>query len=96
MNRGTRIRTAIAIIAAINQALVTIGNVDFGNETSNLVYKWISLIFLVGAMASSHWWNNDFTPEASEGTGYTRMLKSDTDGLDYMVDGYLEDGDEDE
>ena len=35
MNRGTRIRTAIAIIALVNQALVTIGPIDFGNEVSN-------------------------------------------------------------
>ena len=96
MNAGTKIRTVIAIVAAINQALVTIGNVDFGNETSNLIYKWVSLIFLVGAMASSHWYNNDYTPEAAEGTGLTRMLKAEeasifTDGLEP-----LEDGDEDE
>ena len=96
MNFGTKIRTAIAIVALINQALVTIGPVGFGNEVSNQIYKWISFIFLVGAVASSHWYNNDFTPEACEGTGYTRMLKSGDDGMDIEVDGYLEDGDEDE
>ncbi len=96
MNFGTKIRTAIAIVALINQALVTIGPVDFGNEVSNQIYKWISFLFLVGAVASSHWYNNDFTPEACEGTGYTRMLKSGDDGMDIEVDGYLEDGDEDE
>lgn len=96
MNKGTRIRAAIALIALVNQALVTIGTVDFGNEISNQIYKWISLLFLVGAMVTSHWYNNDYTPEAAEGTGYTRMLKSGEADLDIVVDDYLEDGDEDE
>lgn len=96
MNSGTIIRTILAIVALVNQALVTIGPVDFGNEISNQIYKWLSLAFLVGAMISSHWYNNDFTPEACEGTGYTRMLKSGAADLDIVVDDYLEDGDEDE
>lgn len=96
MNTGTRVRTIIAIVALVNQALVTIGPVDFGNEISNQIYKWLSLAFLVGAMISSHWYNNDFTPEACEGTGLTRMLKSGAADLDIVVDDYLEDGDEDE
>lgn len=96
MNKGTRIRAAIAIIALVNQALVTIGTVDFGNEISNQIYKWISLLFLVGAMVTSHWYNNDYTPEACEGTGLTRALKADEDGLDMVVEDYIEDGDDDE
>lgn len=96
MNKGTRIRAAIALIALVNQALVTIGTVDFGNEISNQIYKWISLLFLVGAMVTSHWYNNDYTAEGAEGTGLTRMLKSGEADLDIVVDDYLEDGDEDE
>lgn len=96
MNKGTRIRAAIALIALVNQALVTIGTVDFGNEISNQIYKWISLLFLVGAMVTSHWYNNDYTPEACEGTGYTRSLKAGGDGLDIVVDEYIEDGEDDE
>ena len=76
MNFGTRLRTVIAIIAVINQALVTIGPVDFGNEVSNQIYKWVSLIFLVLAVASSHWYNNDFTPIAAEKTGEMRAEKA--------------------
>lgn len=96
MNTGTRVRTIIAIVALVNQALVTIGPVDFGNEISNQIYKWLSLAFLVGAMISSHWYNNDFTPEACEGTGLTRQLKQGDDGLDIVVEDYIEDGDGDE
>lgn len=96
MNTGTRVRTIIAIVALVNQALVTIGPVDFGNEISNQIYKWLSLAFLVGAMISSHWYNNDFTPEACEGTGLTRQLKAGEDGLDIVVEDYIEDGDENE
>lgn len=100
MNFGTRVRTAVAIAAVINQALVTIGPIDFGNEVSNQIYKWISLIFLVIAVGSSHWYNNDFTPIAAEKTGEMRAekakMKGEPDGLDIVVDEFIEDGDEDE
>ena len=97
MNKGTRIRAAIALIALINQALVTIGTVDFGNEISNQIYKWISLLFLVGAMVTSHWYNNDYTPIASEYTGAMRQAKTgDEAGVDVSGLDYLEDGDDDE
>ena len=99
MNNGTRIRTAIAVIALINQALVTIGPVDFGNEVSNQIYKWISLVFLAGALASSHWYNNDFTPIAAEYTGAMRQAKAGTDFTGIPLEDIedlepIEDGDE--
>ena len=100
MNFGTKIRTVIAVVMLINQALVTIGTIDFGNEVSNQIYKWISFIFLVLAYIASHWYNNDFTPIAAEKTGEMRAekarLKGEADGLDIIVEDYLEDGDEDE
>lgn len=104
MNFGTRLRTVIAIIAVINQALVTIGPVDFGNEVSNQIYKWVSLIFLVLAVASSHWYNNDFTPIAAEKTGEMRAEKARLKGEEPAaipleeIEGLepLEDGDDDE
>ena len=100
MNKGTKIRTIIAVIALINQALVTIGEVDFGNELSNQIYKWISLLFLVGAMVTSHWYNNDFTPVAAEYTGAMRQKKAEAKGEEagVSIEGleYIEDGEEDE
>lgn len=96
MNFGTKIRTAIAIIACANGAFVALGVIDFGDEVSNLIYKWITVIAFVAAWVVSHWYNNDFTPEACEGTGLTRALKSGEDGMDTVVEDYIEDGDDDE
>lgn len=102
MNFGTKLRTAIALVMLVNQALITIGTIDFGNEISNQIYKWISFIFLVLAYVASHWYNNDFTPIAAEKTGEMRAekarLKGELDGLDVVIgeNDYLEDGDEDE
>ena len=96
MNFGTKVRTILALIMLVNEALIRIGTVDFGNETSNQIYRWVSFGFLVAAYVASHWYNNDFTPEACEGTGLTRRLKSGEADLDIVVDDYLEEGDEDE
>ena len=100
MNFGTKIRTIIAIIMLVNEALIRIGTVDFGNETSNQIYRWFSFVVLVAAYVASHWYNNDFTPIAAEKTGEMRAekarLNGEDDGLGFEVDEYLEDGDEDE
>lgn len=95
MNFGTKLRTAIALVMLINQALITIGTIDFGNEISNQIYKWISFIFLVLAYVASHWYNNDYTKEACIGTGLTRALKS-TEPEEEEEEFFLEDGDENE
>ncbi len=100
MNFGTKVRTILALIMLINEALIRIGTVDFGNETSNQIYRWVSFGFLVAAYVASHWYNNDFTPIAAEKTGEMRAekarLKGEADGLDIVVEDYIEDGDDDE
>lgn len=60
----------------------------------------IKLIVALLAITYTGWRNHDFTPEACEGTGYTRMMKAEAKGevIGVNVDGldYLEDGDADE
>lgn len=100
MNVGTKIRTILAVIMLINEALLRIGTVDFGNETSNLIYRWVSFGFLVAAYVASHWYNNDFTEIASKYTADMREAKErlraedEEDGEDF--DGEFLDGIEEE
>ena len=96
MNFGTKIRTILAVATCLNTALMATDVAQFHNETVNLVYRILSVVLNFVVVACVTWYNNDYTPEACEGTGYTRMLKSDdaqvnVEGLDY-----IEDGDEDE
>lgn len=60
----------------------------------------IKLIVALLAITYTGWKNHDFTSEACEGTGYTRMMKAEAKGevIGVNVDGldYLEDGDADE
>ena len=100
MNLGTKLRTALFVITILNQANVSLGVWEFGNETVNLVYKIFSYILTLIAGAAALWFNNDFTPVAAEYTGAMRAekasLKGEDDGLGVIVDDYLEDGEEDE
>lgn len=96
MNFGTKIRTILAVATCLNTALMATDVAQFHNETVNLIYKILSVVLNFVVVACVTWYNNDYTPEACEGTGYTRMLKANdaevnVDGLDY-----IEDGDEDE
>ena len=96
MNFGTKVRTILAIATCLNTALMATDVAQFHNETVNLIYRIVSVILNFIVVACVTWYNNDYTPEACEGTGYTRMLKSGDDGIGIEVEDYLEDGDDNE
>ena len=100
MNKGTRLRTFFLVITLLNQANVSLGGMEFGNETVNLVYKVISYLLTLGAAVAAFWYNNDFTEEACIGTAITRQLKAEQ-SEDYIGDRFftnpdLEEVEEDE
>ena len=96
MNTGTIIRTILAIATCLNTALMATDLAQFNNAKLDLAYRIASVILNFIIVACVTWFNNDYTPEACEGTGLTRMLKAEdevgvnVDGLEYM------DGGEDE
>ena len=96
MNFGTKIRTVLAVATCLNTALMATDVAQFHNPKLDLAYKIVSVILNFVIVACVTWFNNDYTPEAAEGTGLTRKLKEGADGLDIVVDEYIEDGDEDE
>ena len=96
MNNGTIIRTVLVIATCFNTALMATDVAQFHNPQLDLAYRIVSVILNFVIVACATWFNNDYTAEAAEGTGYTRMLKSGEADLDIVVDDYLEDGDEDE
>ena len=100
MNFGTKLRTACFIITILNQANVAMGIWEFGDEKINLIYKIFSYLLTLIAGAAALWFNNDFTPEAAQGTGLTRHLKAEArgedDGLGVVIDDYIEEGGKDE
>ena len=100
MNRGTKVRTVAFAIACVNQAIASVGAVDLGNDTANLIYNIISLACTIIAGSFALYYNNDFTAVAAEYTGAMRAekarLRGEDDGLGIEVEEYLEDGDEDE
>ena len=96
MNFGTKIRTILAIATCLNTALMATDFAQFHNASLDLAYRIISVVLNFIIVACVTWFNNDYTPEASLGTGLTRQLKNGEDGLDTVVEDYIEDGDEDE
>ena len=98
MNTGTIIRTILAIATCLNTALMATDLAQFNNPKLDLAYRIVSVILNFIIVACVTWFNNDYTPEACEGTGLTRMLKAEEDEIGVNVDGldYIEDGDDDE
>lgn len=96
MNRGTKIRTILVIATCLNTALLSTDFAQFHNPTVDMAYRIISVILNFIIVACATWFNNDFTPEACEGTGLTRQLKSGEDGMDIVIEDYIEDGDDNE
>ena len=100
MNKGTKLRTALAIAIALYTALLKTDVVEFGSDTVNLIYQICMKVVTFVVIFLITYYNNDYTAEGAEGTGYTRHLKALKEGeiIGVNVDGLepLEDGDEDE
>ena len=96
MNFGTKLRTALAVATCLNTAMLATDFAQFHNATVDMVYRIVSVILNFIIVACVTWFNNDYTAEAAEGTGLTRALKTLDDGMDIVVDDFIEDGDEDE
>lgn len=75
MTKATIARTITSVIVAINSCLVMFG-ADIGGVTEDVVYQVVSVVVMIVAWAVSFYKNNDFSEEACEGTGLTRLLKA--------------------
>ena len=93
MNNGTKIRTIAFAVACVNQAISSVGAVDLGNPTANMVYKIISLTCTIVAGSFALYYNNDFTAEGEVGTKITRQMKEmknlAIETVDEPTDSYL-------
>lgn len=83
MNLGTKIRTILAVATCLNTALMATDIAQFHNASLDLAYRIISVILNFVIVACVTWFNNDYTPEACEGTGLTRQMKAE------KKDGYI-------
>ena len=77
MNKGTIIRTILAIALVINSGAIATGVADFENPTVDLVYKILSFCATVVILFVNTYYNNDYTEEACIGTGITRQMKAE-------------------
>jgi SPP1 family holin len=81
MNKETKIRTVVAAIVSINEALMAFGITHFEGVTENTIYMVVSTIAMFITWGVSHYKNNDFSEEGCEGTGLTRLLKAQKKGV---------------
>lgn len=77
MNKGTIIRTILAIALVINSGAIASGVAEFENPTVNTVYKILSFCATAVILFVNTYYNNDYTEEACVGTGITRQMKAE-------------------
>lgn len=78
MNKGTIIRTVLVIASCLNTALMATDFAQFHNATVDMIYKIVSVVLNFVIVACATYFNNDYTEEASYGTGVTRQLKAES------------------
>lgn len=78
MDAGTRTRTVTALVTAILDFLSAFHIIHFDDAQIASIHK-IALTVLTAVVwaYASHYKNNDYTEEACEGTGLTRLLKAE-------------------
>ena len=77
MNKGTIIRTILAIATVINSGAIAAGIAEFENPTVNMIYKVLSFCATAVILFVNTWYNQDYTEEACIGTAITRQLKAE-------------------
>ena len=78
MDAGTRARTVTALVTAILDFLAAFHIVHFSDAQTDAIYKIVlTIVTAVVWGYASHYKNNDYTEEACEGTGLTRLLKAE-------------------
>ena len=97
MNTGTKIRTALAVAIALYTAFMKTDVTEFNNDVVNLIYQICMKIVTFVVIFLITYYNNDYTPEACEGTGVTRQRKAEKES-DYIGDYFYtdEEGDDNE
>lgn len=80
MNKGTKIRTALAIAVSIHTALAATDVTGFSNATLDTVYKAASIIVNFIVIALNTYYNNDYTKVACKHTGAMRLEKEQSKG----------------
>ena len=95
MNNGTIIRTILVVATCLNTALMSTDFAQFHNPTVDMAYRIVSVILNFIIVAAATWFNNDYTPEACEGTGLTRALKAN-EIEEEEEQFFIEDGDDNE
>ena len=95
MNKGTKLRTVLAIATSLNTALIATDITDFHNGTLNVIYKVVSIVLNFVIVALCTYYNNDYTEIACEQTGEMRVRKAEEKG---EVNGeyFYKDGEDDE
>lgn len=78
MTKGTIIRTILVIATCFNTALMATDVAQFHNPTIDLIYKIMSVVANFVIVFCATYFNNDYTEEASYGTGVTRQLKAES------------------
>ena len=77
MNKGTIIRTILAIASVINSGAFATGIANFDNPTVNFWYGVLSFAATAVILFVNTYYNNDYSEEACIGTGITRQLKAE-------------------
>lgn len=94
-NMRTKISTLVAIGAYLNMVLATFDPSIFSdNRTAMLIYQIVSAILAFCAWVNSHYYNQDFSPEASTATITMREAKKkrmlDQELVEEPEDSYIE------
>ena len=100
MDKGTILRTTLAIATSLNTALIATDLTGFENEKVDFAYKVVSLILNFIIVAIATYFNNDYTEQGAVGTDITRRLKDDPNAVAYIEDedeeDVLEDNDDED
>ena len=90
MNKGTKLRTILAVATSLNTALMATDVTEFHNPTANMIYKIVSVVLNFIIVACVTYYNNDYTEASAKATSRMRYEKAELIRLNNLEDGVFE------
>lgn len=84
IDAGTRKRAIASIVTFAVNALAIFGGIEVADEKVNLIIKGLVAVATAIVWILGFFFNENYTPEGCEGTGYTRLKKENPGAFDVV------------
>lgn len=90
LDSGTRKRAIVSIITYTVDGLYLFGGIEIPDEKVDYIIKGVLALVTAIVWIAGFYFNENYTPEGCEGTGYTRLKKKEPNAFERIEEAETE------